>query len=209
MTKKFAYTTLIIFSVFIYHTILAQEQLIPLRFNSLLFDTKAQTHTRSAISLPFLDDFSYEGLLPNPEWWINSGAFVNTTFPINPVSIGVATLDGLNGNGVPYDTLSFNFGSIGAADTLSSMPILMATLSSADSLYFSFFYQPGGIGDEPNSEAFNVSNYGVAFGDSLVLEYKDNLGLWHHIWAQDGAPMQSFQQVLVPIIDSAYFHDDF
>ncbi|MBA2423170.1 MAG: T9SS type A sorting domain-containing protein [Chitinophagales bacterium] len=207
--KKSAYRALLIFWVFLYCNVLAQEQLIPLGYNVLLFDVKEQSHTRSALSLPFLDDFSYEGVLPNPEWWINSGAFVNTTFAVDPISIGVATLDGLNGNGIPYDTLSFNFGSIGAADTLSSMAILLAALSPADSVYFSFFFQPGGLGDEPNPESFNVSNYGVAFGDSLVLEFKDIVGSWHHIWSHDGAPMQAFEQVLVPVIDTAFFHDDF
>jgi hypothetical protein len=136
---------------------------------------------RNTVPLPFEDDFSYPGPDPDPDLWQNSGALVNFTFPINPISYGVATLDGLNGFGIPYDTTSFNFNAVGPADTLTSMPILMGDHSPSESIYFSFFYQPGGLGDVPNSAFYNSTNFNVPFGDSLVLEFKDNTGNWDNI----------------------------
>lgn len=187
----------------------AQVQLLPLRYNTVLFNHQPNSTIRTAHALPFVDDFSYAGPEPDAGRWINNGAFINNTFPQNPVSIGVATLDGINGNGIPYDTISFNYNSIDTADTITSVPILLEGLVAGDSLYFSFFYQAGGNGDEPNTESFNLFNYGVPYGDSLVLEFKDETGSWHHIWSHDGDSSKPFKQVMIPIKDTIYFHDDF
>lgn len=187
----------------------AQEQLLPLRYNPMQFTGAVSTGTRNAVTLPFIDDFSYAGPNPDASLWENRGSLVNLTFPKDPVTYGVVTLDGLNGQGVPYDTLSYDFSSIGPADTLASMPVLLGNLDASDSVYFSFYYQPGGLGDVPNNQAFNSFNYGVEFGDSLVLEFKDNTGAWHPAWKQDGSAVHPFRQVMVGIISPGYFHDDF
>lgn len=190
--------------------VFAQEQLLPLRYQPALFHHVQPAHTiRSAVALPFIDDFSYPGPDPNPDLWQNSGGNLNYSFPRDPVSYGVLTLDGLKGNGMPYDTISFSFSAIGPADTVTSVPILLGNLSMADSVYLSFYYQPGGIGDIPNTTSFNLFNYGVSFGDSIMLEFKDNTGAWKHAWAHDGAAVQSFKQVMVKITKAAFFHDDF
>ncbi|MBP9884577.1 MAG: hypothetical protein KBF32_14300, partial [Chitinophagales bacterium] len=185
--KKASGIVLICFSIGLSCTVAkAQESLLPLHYNAAQFSLKQQSTVRSAVTLPFVDDFSYSGPEPDVLLWENNGAFINLTFPKDPVSYGVATLDGLDGNGIPYDTSSYSFSTIGPADTLTSMPVLMAGLSAADSVYFSFYYQPGGLGDVPNNQTFNLFNYGVNFGDSLVLEFKDNTGSWHSAWQQDG-----------------------
>ncbi|MBX7109685.1 MAG: T9SS type A sorting domain-containing protein [Chitinophagales bacterium] len=193
-----------------YNSVLAQEMLLPLRYQpALLNHVQPENNTRSAVALPFIDDFSYPGPDPDPALWINSGGNLNFSFPRDPVTYGVLTLDGLNGNGIPYDTVSYNFSSIDSADIVTSTPVLLGSLSSADSVYLSFYYQPGGIGDVPNTQMFNLFNYGVSFGDSIMLEFKDNTGAWKHIWAHDGSSVQPFKQVMVRITKPAYFHDDF
>ena len=49
--------------------------------------------------MPILDDFSYNSYFPDNLLWEDSAVFVNRSFPINPVTIGVATFDGLNADG--------------------------------------------------------------------------------------------------------------
>ena len=208
--KRASGIVFLLFSIGLWCTIAkAQELLLPLRYNAAQFSVKQQSAIRSAVSLPFVDDFSYSGPEPDVLLWENSGAFINLTFPKDPVSYGVATLDGLDEHGIPYDTSSYSFSTIGPADTITSMPVLMAGLSAADSVYFSFYYQPGGLGDVPNNQTFNLFNYGVNFGDSLVLEFKDNTGSWHSAWQQDGTAVHPFKQVMINVKSSAYFHDDF
>ncbi|HEY0262021.1 MAG TPA: hypothetical protein VGB95_03285 [Chitinophagales bacterium] len=53
--------------------------------------------------------------------WMNNLAYWNTTYPILPPTIGVATLDGLNQYGLPYNNASSVIR--GKADTLTSKPI--------------------------------------------------------------------------------------
>lgn len=187
----------------------AQEMMLPLQGLPLAAPTAAG-QVRSALSLPFMDDFSYDSAVPDAQLWTNRQAFVNRSYAINPPSIGVATLDGLNEYGLPYDTLSFKFNVIGGADTLTSQSILLGLLMPKDSVYLSFFYQAGGLADYPNTTFFNSSNFGVAFGDSLVLEFKDLNGLWRKVWAADGTiGPTAFAQVLVGIKSPVFFHNDF
>lgn len=126
----------------------------------------------SPVNIPFIDDFSNHSVFPDDRLWIDKHAFVNNTFAVRLPTVGVATLDALNQFGKIHSTAqSTTF----PADTLTSRPIRLDTLFSptyrpislADSLYFSFFYQPGGgvgqpwelIGDKPE------------FNDSLVVEF--------------------------------------
>jgi hypothetical protein len=45
---------------------------------------------------------------PNKKWFDNY-AFWNTTYPILPPTIGVATLDGLNEYGLPYNNTNTSY----------------------------------------------------------------------------------------------------
>ena len=128
---------------------------------------------------------------------------VNNTFPINPPTIGVATLDGLNQYGLPYNSTT---GTGGQADYLTSNQIDLSPYSPSlsDSIYLSFFFEPGGQGDYP----------GV--GDSLVVEILDQGGFWQQLWVDTGyidSVPDTFQQVLlqIPYSDSLYtfFHSGF
>lgn len=131
---------------------------------------------------------------PN-KYWLDQSVYLNNRFALNPRSIGVATFDGLDENGNPYQyaSLSPNY-----ADALTSKAINLSSFNSSDSIYLSFLYQPQGFGDEPES------------GDSLVLEfYQANNANWERVWSVEGSPTHPFKAVTIPVLDSEYFTDGF
>lgn len=136
--------------------------------------------------------------------WFDNYAYQNNTYPILPPTIGVATLDGLNEWGLPYN--NNNNQTYGNADKLTSKEINLSGLSESDSVYLSFFFEGKGLGESPD------------LADSLILEFKDIGGIWYTMWAQVGynssnpAPQQ-FQQVLIKVptqaIQYSFFHPSF
>jgi hypothetical protein len=122
---------------------------------------------QDTIQLPFIKDFAGSVGYPNPKFWSDNQAFTNHQYAKNPVSIGVVTLDAINSQGDIYKQAS----STGfSADTLTSDPIDL-DFSAADSIYLSFYYQPGGLGDTPE------------FKDSLTVQFFNPDSLqWQSIW---------------------------
>jgi hypothetical protein len=128
---------------------------------------KATAKSTEPLHLPFMDDFSYDGVYPDAAKWLDSAVYINAHFPVFPVNYGVATFDVLNDTGGVYSQAGvFPF----IADYLTSYYIRMDSvfddvqgtswkMTPADSVYFSFYYQPQGRGDAP-------LHY-----DSLVLEF--------------------------------------
>ncbi len=166
----------------------AQEVLTGLSHNpSLTKQKKECTKNATPVNLPFFDDFSNYTGYPKAALWKDRQAFVNNTFPLYPPTIGVATLDALDENGLIYahaETLPF------PADTLTSNPIRLdynnvyhRPMQISDSLYFSFFYQPGGasrsyppiewerIGDKPETDDSLIVEFGYPTGDSMFIGY--------------------------------------
>jgi hypothetical protein len=132
---------------------------------------------KSALTLPFFDDFSYSSPLADAYLWQQSSVFINQTYPINPITVGVATFDGLNKEGLAY---TINMATAqGDADTLLSQEI---DLSAVDTAYFMFYFQPQGVGDNPQVE------------DSLMLEFKDSNGDWNVEWKIAGSTNQEFKK---------------
>lgn len=134
--------------------------------------------------------------------WLDNFVFRNNNFPINPLSIGVATFDGLNANGYPYDWSSAS--AQGIADYLTSKPINLGTktaggnYSAADSIYLSFAFQTTGLGEVPEVE------------DSLVLEFWSPVfAEWRSVWNSPGVVQSDFQVVMIPITASMYLQDGF
>ena len=126
-------------------------------------------NNEASLLLPFFDDFSTSTVFPDQNLWDGRSVFVNKDFPYMPVNIGAATLDAIDSSGSVYKDASwvpFN------ADELMSQPIRLDSifspipykLSPADSVFLSFYYQPQGVGDAPQSY------------DSLLLEYSRNTG---------------------------------
>lgn len=127
--------------------------------------------------------------------WIESEAYHNYRFAVNPWSLGVVTFDGLDEFGFPYD---FGSAATNFADHLTSKPIDMSVASPNDSVYFSFLYETEGFGDEPET------------GDSLILEFfaKDLLQ-WNQVWSTGGADLDSFKIGHILIDNPDYFKKGF
>ena len=166
--------------------------------------------------LPFLDDFSSYTGLPKSELWEGDNCFVNQGYQYLPPSLGVVTLDAIDKNGRLYpDANSFGF----MGDTLCSQTIrldslqspIVRALSVSDSVYLSFFVQPGGgagnmwerIGSQPSSK------------DSLVLQFfSATENSWTNVWSMKGMSVDSlfamdslyFRYVLIPIKEDKYFN---
>ncbi|NDK56606.1 T9SS type A sorting domain-containing protein [Pontibacter fetidus] len=155
--------------------------------------------TIASVSLPFFDDFATANNTPDPARWINGGTYVNNRFALKPITKNVATLDGLTAAGQPYVAGAT---SPGPSDTLTSQPIRLGAFSPSDSVYLSFYWQAGGLGDVPDRTTEN-SYY-------LILEFKDNTGNWQQAWRQNASGEASnFVQTFIAVKDVRYFHNDF
>jgi len=126
--------------------------------------------------------------------WQDKYVYWNDTYPVNPHSIGVATFDGIDEVGYPYDWTSSS--ATGLSDVLTSKPINL--LGTVDSVYFSFLYQGGGIGEAPDQF------------DSLTLEFWSPVSSqWFSVWKTTGSSSSTFTQVLFPITSAQYKQDGF
>lgn len=132
--------------------------------------------------------------------WEEDRAYVNGTFGVDPPTIGVASFDGLDRDGFPYEPENPNLQ--GIADELTSVPIDLA-YDPSDSVYLSFFYQARGFsGDNQNNPT-----------DSLRLELfaAAPVNEWRQVWSTPyplEAP-QPFKQVMVPITDPELLKNGF
>lgn len=127
--------------------------------------------------------------------WTDSYAFINQTYAVEPITVGTATLDGLDETGYPYN---FTFpDAYGIADYLTSKPINL-DYNPEDSLYLSFYYQPQGLGNDPQKK------------DSLVLEFLDiETANWEWQWSTTGKSLDTFRLVMLPIIKTKYLKKGF
>lgn len=146
-------------------------------------------------SLPFFEDFTGNTPYPDPTKWLDKSVYINNTMGIDVISRGVATFDALNANSIPYDPT--NPYALLYADSLTSIPFDLSTYLPSDSLYLSFFYQPQGNGFAPEAQ------------DSFMLFFKASNGSWRRIWAVPGTPLQPFEQVMIAVTDTTYFHSNF
>lgn len=128
--------------------------------------------------------------------WIDQFAYLNYHYPVNPKTLGVATFDGVDDTGYPYQFALPT--SYGVADYLTSKPINL-NYPAGDSIYLSFFYQPQGLGETPDAT------------DSLVLEFFSPVsGIWEHIWSVPGSALiDTFQQVVLKIESTNYLQTGF
>lgn len=195
----------------------AQEVLSPLKNNPNIHispnaGNRSIVENRDTLCLPFFDDFSSTYLFidgaftdcgdtiiqqasdiyPASVYWMDSAAFVNRTYPTLPPTYGVVTLDGLNKFGKPYNEAS----SFSPADELTSKPLYLGD-GIIDSVYLSFYYQPGGLGEYPNEN------------DSLILDFKSADGNWNMVWSAvnlNGDDPQSFKLEMIPVTDEYHYN---
>lgn len=212
--------------VFIYALIShlsGQERIVPLKCNINMIYTQEvnsknnflnqfQSKITTTLQIPFIEDFSYAptSKYPKNSLWLDSNVYVNTTYPIAPPSIGVATFDGLNKNGYPYMPALTNTNVAFLCDYLTSKPINLKviaatsqTLQPSDSLALIFYYQARGRGENPEA------------GDSIALDmFKPNQNAWQRVWAKRGntSPNTSdtaFKRAFVRIKDTAFLQNGF
>ncbi len=157
-----------------------------------------------ALPLPFFDDFSRYSLLttdPNIpasyQRWEDDQARINNTFAMSPITIGVATLEGLDRTGYPYD-FDDQYAE-GPADTLTSVPINLGGYTEFDNVYLVFHYEGGGFGNAPEGE------------DSLYLDFYSPFGQgeWFQRWSVGGSAMTSFERVFIHITEPEYLLNGF
>ena len=151
----------------------------------------------TALELPFFDDFSTARLHPdNTLWKAGSGVYINNTLTTTHPSINVATFDGLNAQGTPYNFT--NEQAQGESDTLSSLPINLAGLTARDSVFLSFYWQARGLGELPDGT------------DTFRLEFLNQLGDWITVWKRGGSEFSSdFQQTFIAINNPSFLHANF
>ena len=176
--------------------------------NNTHLTNRTQSTSATSLLLPFYDEFSYQGPYPDSTKWLNSqSVFVNHTKAIAPPTLGVATFDGLDKYGYPYNSaVTYTANSYVSSDTLTSMPIRLDSSGSIgysplDSMYLSFYYEGRGYWDKPEQ------------GDVLSLEfYSPSDGIWNPIWSHGGYlydPDSTWHLVMIPITDTSYFHKNF
>ncbi|MEM6726309.1 MAG: T9SS C-terminal target domain-containing protein, partial [Bacteroidota bacterium] len=149
------------------------------------------------LNLPFFDDFSNGDPFPDVGKWQEPYVYVNPGLGLNPPSIGVASFDGLDGQGVPYGT------SYGGSDTLTSQAIELGSFSAGDNIFLSFYVQAKGVGDKPEA------------ADSLVLEFLNSAGSWvtiEQFAGLSGVPntfIPDFSYHSYPVTSVEFLHDNF
>lgn len=131
--------------------------------------------------------------------WLDHYAYHNYRYGVSPPTLGLVTFDGLNEQGYPYDFSSPT--ASGVCDYLTSKPIDLSGLSASDSVFLSFYYQPKGLGDTPET------------GDSLVLQFYDPTAApterWKRAWSVPGTALHRFKQVLVHVKQPQYLTNAF
>jgi len=179
----------------------------------------AAAQRTTALTLPFFEDFtSPRDGQPRPLRWQDKtpdypngsgltqhygggGAYVSNRLAINPLTRGTATLDGLRANGLPYNAASAS--AYGGTDTLTSQPIDLSGLTTANQVYLSYAWQAGTLAGAPVANGNGSPVY-------LTLEFLDNVGRWNSIWTYNGAnKITSFQQQIFPLNQASYFHSGF
>ena len=157
---------------------------------SVSFKTTAIDDT---IQLPVIDEFTSQSTYPNSEIWVDNYVLINSTHSKNALSIGVATFDGLNENGFPYDPT--NNSSDTLADVLTSKYF---DLRGENNVFLSFYYQGGGLGEAPSLD------------DSLVVEFWATAdSTWEQVWVTKGTKMEIFKPVIIAVDSIKWLQNGF
>jgi hypothetical protein len=199
-------TFILIFISLSSSAVYAQERVGPLYYHPPFKTYQQQSSAKSTkttsvtlLTLPFFEDFTSRDIIigysdvPDAEKWEDKEVYINNTMAFEPVSRGVATFDGIDKNGIPYDNVKTLL-----ADSLTSRPINLSANTPADSIYLSFFYQPQGTGFAPEPQ------------DSLVLYFKRKSSPgWARVWGVTGDNLQPFKQVMIPVTDTIFLDSFF
>ncbi len=197
--------TLTCLLVLIAQAAVAQIRMVPIGRDVTLEKNHKQGKVKELppMPLPFWDDFSFSNVLPFPHdtlWEHGQSVWVNYGMGINPPTLGVATFDGLDSLGNPYDINDIL--AKGIADRMVSRPISLDLVPSVsrNSVFLSFYFQFRGNGEPPDP------------GDELQVLFKNDAGNWISVWTIDNdgtLDPNVFTQVLIPVTGDQFFHADF
>ena len=180
MNMKMTFKTLALAMTFVLLSCHASAQEILTGFRG----PKEKIATRSRVAparfLPFFDDFSQSNLYPDSTKWTDNNVLVNDGFPLCPPNRNVVTFDVLDANGRVYD---YAISNAFVAEYFTSARIRLDSimepepkaLSPADSVYFSFYYQPQGHGNPPEPHDSLVLQFGTTteHQEFLFLDYQN------------------------------------
>jgi hypothetical protein len=163
----------------------------PFLNNKILLQSKSAVDT---VNLPFFDDFSGNSIIPDNKRWEDKYVLINNTYSKNQITSGIATFDALDDAGNLYETAS---SARFEADRLTSLPVNLKYVAS-DSIFLSFYYQPGGLADLPEDN------------DSLTLQfYAPAEDKWYSVWKANGGTWHNFKAVILKIDQSKYLRKGF
>lgn len=169
-------------------------------FTDLALTNPVTVQTQDVLAASFYK-FPYMGYstIPNSLYFLNNngGCYINNFMGLHMPSTNVATFDGVNHLGVPYNTV--NQFANGYNDNLTSLPFKLNKYKRKDSIYISFYWQDKTLGEAPEDN------------DYLVLELKDSNNVWKEVWRQYGTNLtvDTFYYQTVAIKDTIYFHKGF
>jgi hypothetical protein len=170
-------------------------------------DQKTNTHPSGRtkaepLKIPFWDDFSQtKTTFANPDLWLYGQSIrVNDGMAIRPPSLKVATFDGVDSLGKPYnvnDVLAKGY-----ADKLVSQSIDLSAIpeDERDSVYLSYRYQLKGNGETPDE------------GDRLLVSLFDKNNEWVPMDTieNDGSfDIDKFYTSKIHITDARFYHEEF
>jgi len=164
-------------------------------------NTVARLQSSPALILPFWDDFSFsnsrKGYANENLWAFGKSVLVNDGLAINPPTLKVATFDGLDSLGKPYNINQPL--AKGIADSLVSRPIRMDLAGKDSAVFIFFYYQFQGNGEPPDP------------GDEFSLWFKNDANTWVKVWNDTirNHDNTKFVPVKLVIRDSHFFHSGF
>ena len=194
-------------------SMIAWGQLPKLSIENANSVTTVNTFADTLNGLPFWDDFSTSQNGIDSLKWVNSqNVFINNSLPVNPPTQYVATFDGINSSGSPYnENASFS----GLGDELISAPIdLSSTEINQNTVFLSFFWQLQGNGELPERR----DSLSLQFLDVDTIWTSQNINLESNQNALNGGVENlsrsfngdpRFQQVIIPVNEDKYFHEGF
>ena len=157
-------------------------------------DMRKSISAVDTLELPFFDDFSKQTIYPDPSKWQDKFVFINNTYSEKQRTSGVATFDAIDHTGRLYETAS---SAVFEADHLTSNPINLS-YTSADDIYLSFLYEPGGLADQPENKDF------------LILQfYAPAETKWYDIWVAPTVTSDTFRAVIIRIDNAKYLKKGF
>ena len=156
----------------------AQEILTPFKGSSE--KAPVRRGVAEARFLPFFDDFSHSNVYPDSTKWTDNNVLVNDGFPLCPPNRNGATFDVLDADGRVYN---YAISNAFVAEYLTSVRIRLDSimepepraLTPADSVYLSFYYQPQGNGNSPETQDSLVLQFGTTteHQEFLFLDYQN------------------------------------